>query len=209
MIIRGTTVHIRYFIMYLLTCSLYSDLQLPKLVPGPLVRTGWTSTATLPLAMENKQPPLLLPVEMLTSTTTEALSLPVLFSPTATDSSSHTVSKSKSLPRSFNSLPVLGMANTRKPHQPLLSKMTSFNTPPISISHCSSDRRQKYMVEPAKSKDNALDIESVKTTSVTSISTTKSKSQRHSKKTAPPRQQPMITKNRRSTFPGIQTVYTV
>lgn len=194
--------------MHLITYSLYSDLQLPKLVLGPLVRTGWTSTATLPLVMENKHPPLLLPVEMSTNTTTEALSLPVFFSPTATDSSSHTVSKSKSLPRSFNSLPVLGTSDTRKPHRPLLNKMISFNTPAISISRCSSDRRQKYMVEPAKNKDHTLDIESVKTTSVTSISTTKSKSQMHSKKTVPPRQQPVITKTRRSTFPGIQTIFT-
>ena len=119
--------------------------------------------------------------------TTETISVPIVCSPTNIGSSTKITQnkslnhKSKSIPRSFNSVPCVNLSQhkqTAKRNRPILTKVTSFTNPQISISRCSSHRsRVKYMIptKPVK-RDEPLDIESVETSSVTSLSTSKSHS---------------------------------
>ena len=156
----------------------HSDVHLPKIINGPLVMTGWESASTL------------LPQKLAINQeigTTEIISVPIVCSPTNIGSSTKITQnkslnhKSKSIPRSFNSVPSVNLSQhkqTAKRNRPILTKVTSFTNPQISISRCSSHRSGvKYMIpiKPVK-RNKPLDIESVKTSSVTSLSTSKSHS---------------------------------
>ena len=114
--------------------------------------------------------------------TNEPVSLPSLFSPTTTDTFKFSQEVNHKVPtfvaRSYKSLPVLQRAGKgAKPHKPLLAKVASFASPRISASQRSGhkQRSKKYVVPLNHSKkDRILDIESVKTTSVSSLATMKS-----------------------------------
>lgn len=160
--VTGTSTYTYMYnnVFHVIPCSNFSLPKIAHTASTSLVRTGWTSTSLLP-STEAELP-------LFQSIAEPATSVPVLMIPT-------NVPNPKSLPRTSNSLPVLSLRVHKsfvKPSQnAFLSKVASFNAVPIS--HCTSPSKHIYVVQ---KMDETLDIESVKTISASSLSTTKSQS---------------------------------
>ena len=134
----------------------------------------------------------------------EPLSLPTLCSPTLTSEAD--CRHSETISRNYESLPIMqnnSMASKKKASsKPLLT----FATPPITsmVQYPGHGRRGKKYMVPANhsTKDKPLDIESVKTSSVTSLATMKSSTTNTTSRKLTKRRKSYVTK-RESRDPAV------
>ena len=164
-----------YYTTWLIYLCLCSTLRLPGLPHSQhLVTNSWSTTTVQSTALSiTQQPSDTIPREL--------ISLPALGSPAPSDAYKFPLRVdhrcSVSMNRDYKSLPALhneGGPNSRKGKSQL-----SFSSPPIpSMMQYPSNinrRGRKYVVPPTQSRrDKPMDIESVKTTSVASLTTVRS-----------------------------------
>ena len=124
--------------------------QLPKIINGtPLIRTGWSNSCSAFIQPNNAKNDV-------------SPSLPLLSIPVA--SPDHRA-KSKSFTH-----PSM-VVNNKHQQQSFMTKVTS--VPRVTVSRSSSHRKMKYVLQKSKHNQdsNFLDVESVKTSSMSSLST--------------------------------------